>query len=152
MLGGCFCGRVRYRLDAAPMFVNGCHCTDCRRQTGSAFAINGVIEAAFITVLTGIPSPLRLRTDSGGPHDLYRCPRCFSPLWSDYGVPGIRIVKLGTLDDAGAFPPQAHIYVRSKLPWVPLPEGVPAFEAYYDMEAVWPAEMLERRYRTTGGL
>jgi hypothetical protein len=39
-----------------------------------------------------------------------------------------------------------HIYTRSKLPWVALPEGVPAFEAYYDMKSLWPAESLQRRY------
>lgn len=150
--GSCFCGAVTFRLEDEPMFVNCCHCTDCRRQMGSAFAINGVIEAANVTVLSGAPRPVPLKTDSGGPHDLCRCPACGTPLWSDYGVPGIRIVKLATLDDADAFPPQAHIYVRSKLPWVVLPADVPAYPAYYDMKTVWPAAMLERRFRTTGGL
>jgi hypothetical protein len=54
-------------------------------------------------------------------------------------------VRVGTLDDPGAVPPDVHIYTRSKLPWVRLPEGAPAFEAYYDSKSLWPAESLERR-------
>jgi hypothetical protein len=57
----------------------------------------------------------------------------------------IRFVRVGTLDDAAALSPDVHIYTRSKLPWVRLPEGVPAFEAYYDAKALWPAESQERR-------
>jgi hypothetical protein len=149
--GSCFCGAVKFRLECEPMFVNCCHCTDCRKQTGGAFAINGVIEAACVTVLQGEPAAVAMKTDSGAPHDIYRCPQCLSPLWSDYGVPGVLMVRLAMLDDAAAFPPQAHIYVRSKLPWVRLPEGVPAFDAYYDMEKIWPAESLKRRNAVTGG-
>jgi len=44
LAGGCACGAVRYRLASAPMFVNCCHCLDCQRQTGGAFAINAIIE------------------------------------------------------------------------------------------------------------
>jgi hypothetical protein len=57
----------------------------------------------------------------------------------------LRFVRIGTLDDPGALPPDVHIYTRSKLPWVRLPEGAPAFEVYYDSKALWPAESLARR-------
>jgi len=52
---------------------------------------------------------------------------------------------LGTLDRPDALTPDVHIYTRSRLPWVTLPAGVPAFEAYYDSKTLWPAESLERR-------
>ena len=54
-------------------------------------------------------------------------------------------MRIGTLDDPAALTPDVHIYIRSKLPWIALPEGVPAFEAYYDFKKLWPAASLERR-------
>jgi hypothetical protein len=142
---------VRYRLGSAPMFVHCCHCLDCQRQTGSAFVINALIETDRITLLSGDPAPVAVPTDSGRPHEIYRCPACRIALWSDYGRrPALRFVRVGTLDDPAALPPDVHIYTRSKLPWVRLPEGVPAFDAYYDMRALWPAASLERRRAILG--
>ena len=62
----------------------------------------------------------------------------------------IRFVRVGTLDTPAALPPDIHIYTRSKLPWVRLPEGVPAVEEYYDSAALWPADSLARRNRALG--
>jgi len=149
--GGCACGAVRYRLASQPMFVNCCHCQDCQRQTGSAFVINAIIETDRIELLSGVPEPARVPTDSGRPHDIYRCADCRTALWSDYGHrPALRFVRVGTLDDPAALPPNAHIFTRSKLPWVGLPADAPAFEIYYDMKTLWPAESLERRRKTLG--
>jgi len=137
---------VRYRLASAPLFVHCCHCRDCQRQTGSAFALNALIETGRIELMSGAPQPVSVPTDSGRPHDIYRCPACATAMWSDYGRrPQFRFVRVGTLDDPAALPPDVHIYVRSRLPWVVLPEGVPAFEAYYDFKTLWPAESLARR-------
>jgi hypothetical protein len=144
--GGCACGAVRYRLGAAPMFVHCCHCRDCQRQTGSAFVLNALIETGAIHLDAGAPQPVPLPTDSGRPHDVYRCTACRTALWSDYGRrPGLRFVRVGTLDDPAAFAPDVHIFTRSKLPWVLLPSGPPAFDAYYDLAFVWPAASLARR-------
>ena len=144
--GGCSCGAVRYRLLSAPMFVHCCHCRDCQRQTGSAFVLNALIEADRVELLAGEPAPVSMPTDSGRPHDIYRCPKCRIAVWSDYGRRGVMLfVRVGTLDDPSALTPDVHIYTRSKLPWVGLPEDVPAFEVYYDTKALWPAESLMRR-------
>ena len=148
--GGCFCGVVRYRLKSAPMFVNCCHCRDCQRPTGRAFVINGVIEADRIEVRKGKPEAVAMPTESGRPHDIYRCPECRTALWSDYGRRPMRFVRMSTLDDAAAFAPDAHIFTRSKLPWVKLPEDAPAFDIYYDMKTMWPAESLKRREALLG--
>ena len=143
--GGCFCGRIRYRLKRRPMFVHCCHCTDCQRQVSSAFAINGIVEAENVELLQGEPVMVTLSTDSGRPHDVYRCAECQSALWSDYGRrKWLRFVRLATLDEPSAFPPDVHIYTRSKLDWAPLPANARAFEAYYDMQAEWPKESRER--------
>jgi|SRR5579859_7822241 hypothetical protein len=149
--GGCACGAVRYRLTLPPMFVHCCHCRDCQRQTGSAFVINALIESDRVERLAGVPEAVSMPTHSGRPHDIYRCPKCQTAVWSDYGRRGVMIfVRVGTLDDPAAMPPDVHIYTRSKLPWVRLPEGVPAFETYYEMSALWPAESLARRRALLG--
>jgi hypothetical protein len=128
------------------MFVNCCRCRDCQRQTGSAFVLNALIEAERVSLLSGNPEPIAAPTPSGKPHEIYRCPSCRVALWSIYGgVQRLRFVRVGTLDDAAALKPDVHIYVRSKLPWVTLPENVPAFDSYYDSRKLWPAESLERR-------
>ena len=144
--GSCSCGAVRFRMKSAPMFVHCCHCTDCQRQTGSAFVLNALIEADRVEILSGAPEPVTMPTESGLPHDIYRCPKCRIAVWSTYGGrTKIRFVRVGTLETPAALPPDVHIYTRSKLPWVTLPAGVPAFEAYYDSKILWPAESLARR-------
>jgi hypothetical protein len=87
-----------------------------------------------------------LPTASGRPHDVYRCPACQTALWSDYGGrPGLRFVRVGTLEESARLVPDAHIFTRSKLPWVVPPPGALAFEVYYDQAKFWPPESLARR-------
>ncbi len=149
--GGCACGAVRYRLTSAPMFVHCCHCLDCQRQTGSAFVLNALIETDRVVLLSGSPAAVPVPTDSGSPHDIYRCPKCQTALWSDYGRRAkLRFVRVGTLDRPSAIEPDVHIYTRSKQPWITLPKDKPAFEAYYDSKKVWPAASLERRKAILG--
>jgi len=82
----------------------------------------------------------RTRTDDSS------VPICHVALWSHYGGRmAMAFVRTGTLDAAAAVTPDAFIFTRSKLPWMVLPPEIPAFEIYYDMEALWPAESLARR-------
>ena len=144
--GGCACRSVRYALKSRPMFVNCCHCTDCQRLTGSAFVINAVIETNQIEVSGPEPVAIQVPSTSGKPHDIHRCPRCQTALWSDYGRrPQLRFVRVGTLDDPGSLEPDAHVFTSTKLPWVQLEGSAPAFEEYYDLKAIWPKQSLERR-------
>ncbi len=146
LVGRCACGGVRYRLKTAPMIVHCCHCLDCQRQTGSAFVLNAVIETDRIEMLAGAPKPFALPTDSGHGHDVYRCEACGTAMWSDYGRRAyVRFVRVGTLDNPSALPPDFHIFTRSKLPWVGLPEDARAFEVFYNIEEEWPAESQQRR-------
>jgi hypothetical protein len=149
--GGCACGSIRYRLRLPPMFVHCCHCQDCQRQTGSAFVLNAITETDRIELLNGNPEPVAVPTDSGRSHDIYRCPVCRVALWSDYGKrPNLRFLRVGTLDEAAAIEPDVHIFTRSKVPWVRLPENARAFDIYYDMKAEWPPESLKRREAILG--
>jgi hypothetical protein len=144
--GGCACGQLRYRLSSAPLFVHCCHCRDCQRQTGSAFVLNALIETARVDRLHGETEAIPVPTDSGRPHVVHRCPSCQTAVWSHYGgVAKLAFVRIGTLDEPSALPPDVHIYTRTKLPWIALPAGAPAFEAYYDSKTLWPAASLERR-------
>lgn len=108
--------------------------------------MNALIETSRVTVLGGEVARSPMPTDSGRPHGIDRCTQCGTAVWSEYGgLAALRFVRVGTLDTPSALSPDVHIYTRSKVPWVELPEGVPAFEAYYDSKKLWPAESLERR-------
>jgi hypothetical protein len=142
--GGCSCGAVRYRLTSEPLFTHCCHCLNCQRQTGSAFVINLLIEADRVELLAGDPQPVDVPRDDGSTQRIFRCPTCHVAVFSEYGRPEVRFVRGGTLEDPSAITPDVHIYTRSKLPWIALPDTAPAFEEYYDMRALWPAASLER--------
>jgi hypothetical protein len=85
-----------------------------------------------------------------GTQKVWRCPTCQVALYSQYTSPRLRFVRAGALDDPSSVSPDVHIFTRSKLPWVTLPEGVPAFAVYYDTKKLWPAESLDRLRATTG--
>jgi hypothetical protein len=142
--GGCACGAVRYRLISDPMFTNCCHCLNCQRQTGSAFVINLLIEADRVELVAGAAEPVDVPRDDGSMQRIFRCPTCQVAVFSRYTRPGVLFVRGGTLDEPSSIEPDAHIFTRSKLPWITLPDSMPAFEVYYDSKSLWPAASLER--------
>jgi hypothetical protein len=106
--------------------------------------INLLIEAKRVELLAGDPQPVDVPRDDGSTQRIFRCPTCQVAVFSQYGRPEVRFVRGGTLDDPSGVTPDVHIFTRSKLGWVTLPESVPAFEVYYDTKALWPAASLER--------
>jgi hypothetical protein len=142
--GGCACGSVRYRLGSDPLFIHCCHCLNCQRQTGSAFVINLMIEADRVELLAGVPQPVDVPRDDGSTQRIFRCPSCQVAVFSEYGRPEVRYVRAGTLDRPSGVEPDVHIFTKSKVSWVRIPESVPAFEIYYDAKALWPAASLDR--------
>jgi hypothetical protein len=142
--GRCACGEVRYRLTSEPMFVHCCHCLNCQRQTGSAFVVNLLIESDRVELLDGDPEPVAAPRDDGSVQTIYRCPACRVALYSEYGWPEVLFVRAGTLEDPSSVAPDIHIFTRSKLPWVTLPDDTPAVEVYYDSRELWSPESLER--------
>ena len=121
--GGCECGTVRYRMSDDPIFVNCCHCRQCQKITGSAFAINGMIEADRLQILEG---ENKLSTESGQ----IRCSICDTLLWGTHRLFGDKImfVRVGTLDEAERISPDAHFFTRSKHSWITIPDHLPAYE------------------------
>ena len=147
MEGVCTCRHVRYRLEGRPMIVHACHCRWCQRETGTVHALNALYEADRVVHTAAEPELIDTPSASGKGQRIARCPICKVAVWSNYAGLGAlaRFVRAGTLDDPGLLPPDVHIYVASKQPWVVLPEGVPAFAEYYDAQMVWSPESLERR-------
>ena len=161
--GGCDCGHVRYRMEAAPLIVHCCHCRWCQRETGTAFALNAMIEAEHVVHSQAEPDLIDTPSLSGRGQKIARCPKCRIALWSNYGGAGpiLRFVRIGTLDTPHVLQPDVHIYTSSKQPWVQLPQGVPAVLEYYEVERMWSPQSLARRdaflprlraYRASHGL
>ncbi|WP_427309581.1 GFA family protein [Cupriavidus sp. H39] len=145
--GGCACQSVRYRIETPPLFVHCCHCRWCQRETGASFALNAMIEADRVSLLSGEPEIVDTPSASGQGQMIARCPKCHVAVWSSYAGSGpiLRFVRVGTLDNPDLLPPDIHIYTSSKQPWVIIPETVPSVMEYYDREQYWTAESLERR-------
>jgi hypothetical protein len=144
--GGCDCRSVRYRMETAPLFVHCCHCRWCQRESGASFALNAMIETTRVTRLAGEPELVNTPSQSGRGQMIARCPTCRVALWSHYAGAGpvLSFVRVGTLDNPDALPPDVHIFTESKQPWVVLPAGTPAVAVYYDRQQLWPRESLER--------
>src|SRR5205085_1530676 len=118
--GGCACRALRYRMTTPPIVVHCCHCSYCQRETGTAFAINAVIESDRVTLAGAEPELVNTPSHSGKGQKVWRCSRCRVAVWSNYAVAGdgFRFVRVGTLDRPGALEPDVHIYTSTKLPWV----------------------------------
>ena len=144
--GGCTCRNVRYRLTSKPLFVHCCHCRWCQRDSGTAFAMNAMIEADRVDRLGGDVEVIDTPTLSGKGQKISRCPKCRIAVWSNYAGagPAVHFVRVGTLDEPDRLPPDIHIFTMSKQPWVVLPTGIPAVEEYYDRTKMWPKESLDR--------
>jgi hypothetical protein len=125
--GGCICGAVRYRLTAPPLAVYACHCRDCQRFASGPYAV-GIIVNRDDFVARGGTSRTERTAESGRTVLLFACAACACRIWHETaGSTETRIVRAGTLDDPRWAKPVAHIWTRSKLPWVELGDA-PAFK------------------------
>ncbi len=151
--GGCTCGNVRYRLIRSPIIVHACHCRWCQRETGTAFALNAMIESDKVILLGGHPESIDTPSNSGKGQKIVRCPSCHIAVWSHYAGAGdlLSFIRVGTLDTPDALPPDIHIFTASKQPWVVLPPETPAFEEYYRRSEQLSEASLERLSKLTAG-
>lgn len=152
--GGCTCAEVRYRITCPPLFVHCCHCRWCQRETGTAFALNALIETDRVEVLQGEVELINTPTNSGKGQKMARCPNCRVALWSHYAGAGdaVSFIRVGTLDEPDHLAPDIHIYTSTKQPWVKLPSDVPAMEEYYTRTEQWPKASLDRRREMLAGV
>ena len=128
--GGCACGAVRYRVAGKPVLGTVCHCRFCQRRLASAFAVLATFDEDKVELLQGELAEREYHSDESGRWLRMRfCPACGTTVWhtSEFR-PGKRTIAAGTFDEPGWFAIDRHIWVRSKLSWVALPEGVHVFE------------------------
>lgn len=127
--GGCQCGDIRYELVGSPQKLVVCHCTDCQRQSGSAFGMTLVVKETDFRLTRGEPKTFVSKSAAGRSKLGAFCPQCgtriyHKPEWRRGAVS----IKPGTLDNTSWLRPDMHIWTRSKQPWVTIPEAVETHE------------------------
>ena len=121
-VGGCLCGAVRYELKSEPTMTAVCHCTHCQRQSGGVFSTNLVVPENDY-VQRGETKVYDDKGDSGQPVYRHFCANCGSPIISKVAVmPGLVMVKAGTLDDISGLKPAVEVYTDHAAGWItPIP-------------------------------
>jgi hypothetical protein len=139
MAGGCACGTSRFAIATPPIIVHACHCHACQRRTGSAFAVNAMIETDAVSVLAG-----ELNAEEDGA--VMRCAACGQALWGHHPAcgRGIAIFPVGLLDEADRLSPDVHCFTASKHRWIALPPDVPAYAGNYESNEVLDSARLSR--------
>lgn len=122
--GSCYCGAVRYKVADAFTYALNCHCSQCRRVTGSAFKPFAGIERAKLKLTKGKDHLLIFGEETN--HDAH-CKRCGSLLYSIVRDGAYAHVTLGTLIDSPSIRPSAHIFVGSKAPWFSITDKLPQY-------------------------
>jgi hypothetical protein len=127
LAGSCLCGAVQYAVPDAFGYALMCHCSQCRRATGSAFKPFAGIARDQLRITKGAEALLIY----GDPttHDAH-CKACGSLLYSQVRGGAFAHVALGTLVDPPTIRPRAHIFVGSKAPWDAITDGLPQFEEF----------------------
>ena len=123
--GGCLCGAVRYVCSEAHLAVYNCHCRDCQKASGAAFATCLIMKKSAVQVTTGQPCAFEVESEGGKALTRLFCGNCGSQLFSTPSHPKLRIVKAGTLDDPSWLKPEQHIWTSSMQPWLRLDDQLP---------------------------
>tara|TARA_B100000131_G_C18114435_1_gene610766 strand:+ start:203 stop:691 length:489 start_codon:yes stop_codon:yes gene_type:complete len=143
--GGCICGQVRYKITEKPLFTQACHCTDCKVLTGSSYIVNTSVLENTLIVEGKVSSSIELKAGSGASYRTYFCNECGTYVYADYdSAVGRLTVRTKTLDDSDNYPPQVHIFIKDKDPWLNLTDDVNCYEKMYDQKTEWPEESLIR--------
>ncbi|WP_108883544.1 GFA family protein [Anderseniella sp. Alg231-50] len=117
--GGCQCGTIRYDINSKPVLAYCCHCTDCQRQSSSAFGMSVWFPASAFTLTSGALLTWTTRGDSGNEKTCTLCPDCGTRIYHSFPDQSDTLsVKGGSLDKIHEIDPVAHIWTRSAQPWV----------------------------------
>jgi hypothetical protein len=133
-------------MTSKPIVVHACHCSWCQRETGTAFATNAVIERSRVELLGATPLIVDTPSHSGKGQKIHRCPKCHVAVWSNYAGGGddFAFIRVGSLDDPSAMPPDIHIFTSTKQTWFAFPAGARVYPEFYDPKSEWPQESLAR--------
>lgn len=129
LVGQCLCGAVHYQVEDAFQYALNCHCSQCRRATGSAFKPFGGIPIAKLHVTKGADAMQFYGGTGTEPHDVH-CRHCGSLLWSVVREGAYAHVTYGTLMDTPSLLPQAHIMVGSKADWDQILDDLPQHQEW----------------------
>jgi hypothetical protein len=125
--GRCLCGSVRYEVrgEIGPIVL--CHCSQCRRAQGSAFAANAEVRAADFVVVTGAAGIKEFESSPGKLRSF--CSHCGSPLYSRRAdTPAVVRLRVGTVDPPLSSRPVAHIFATSKADWYEIHDELPQYD------------------------
>jgi len=143
--GKCLCGEVKYKITDKPLFTQACHCKDCKILTGSSYIVNTSVLENTLLIEGEVSSSIKMKAGSGAFYRTYFCAKCGTYVYADYdSAVGRLTVRTKTLDNSENFPPQAHIFIKDKDPWLNLADDVNCFEEMYDPKKTWPEESLNR--------
>ena len=132
--GRCLCGGVTYSVDAEPVWQGVCHCSNCQRQTASAFSPIVGVPSETLTTTGDTLASFETASEGYESKTVRRfCSACGSPIFSTIeSMPGLAFLKAGTIDDLSWFEPSAEIWTGSAQPWAPHFEGAARFETVPD--------------------
>ena len=124
MKGSCLCGAVRYVIEGDIVGINYCHCVQCRKASGTAFATNAAVAMSDFRIESGRDRLAAFESSPGKKRHF--CSRCGSPIYSQYDDGReVVYVRIGTIDDDAELRPDIHIHVRSKAPWYEIRDDLP---------------------------
>lgn len=128
--GGCLCRSVRYRTVGEPIIDGLCHCTFCKRRTGSAFGMYAYFGERAVEIKSGILKAYEYRSDESNRWLRTEfCPTCGTTITATAeALPGARMIAVGTFDDPNWIKPKASVFTRSALHWVAFPPDLEIFE------------------------
>lgn len=127
--GGCLCGNIRFEISGPINNIVYCHCSQCRKAQGSAFATNGIVKASEFNIISGLDTLTGYESTPG--QTKYFCKHCGSPIMSKtLSKPDQVRVRLGTIDSDITERPSAHIFVTSRANWEEIAGDLPQYENY----------------------
>ena len=129
LTGSCQCRALRYSCTAAPRAIYACHCTECQRQSSSAFGLSMLMPREAFSFVLGTPATWQRTADSGRKVDCQFCGACGTRIVHlPQHSPGLAIVRPGTLDDTTWIRLAGHIWTRSRQPWFEPPQDAIVYE------------------------
>ena len=136
--GGCLCGTIRYRVVGEPNLAGVCHCTRCKRMTGSAFSTYAYFDEGAVQMTSGITKKYKCRSDETNRWvEIEFCPICGTAVtWTAQWSPLTRAIAVGTLDDPDWIKPATHLWTRSALHWMAFPPEVQIVETQPQINVV----------------
>lgn len=127
--GSCLCGAIRFEIDGPIRNIVYCHCSQCRKAQGSAFATNGIVMATDFKLCSGLNELTAYESTPG--QTKYFCKTCGSSIMSKtQSIPAQIRVRLGTIESDIEERPMAHIFATSKANWEEIAGDLPQYESY----------------------